>query len=196
MSKRFFIIMGRSGSGKGTQAALLKEKLAQAGFTDIQHVTTGGGFRTFIESDNFTAKHLKKITNAGGIGPEFMAIWVWVNILIDKIRENTTMILDGAPRRLTEAEALHGVFPFYGYDYPTVIYLDTSDAWATDKLVSRHRADDENKEDRERKMSWFFTEVLPCVAFYKNNPLYTFVHINGEKSIEEVHAEIIKKVGL
>ncbi len=194
MNKKFFILIGRSGSGKGTQAAFFEKLLKEKGCEDVKHTTTGGGFRALSARDLYTSRVSNELTLSGGLGPEFLAIWNWANIFIENISDNTTIILDGAPRRMIEVEALHGALNFYGYEKPVVVYLDVSEAWALEKLESRGREDDANKEERERKMKWFFDDVLPCVAFYKNNPLYEFVHINGEQSIEEVSEELKRKV--
>ena len=194
MQKKFFIIMGRSGSGKGTQALFLKEKLEKLHYGDVKHVTTGGGFRALSERGDYTSRKSLELTENGGLSPEFLAIWNWSNIFMQELKEDTTVILDGAPRRLIEVEALHNLFPFYGYEYPVVIYLDVSETWAVNKLASRLRADDASSEEREKKMKWFFDDVLPCVASFKNNPLYTFVRINGERSIEEVSKDIEAQV--
>jgi hypothetical protein len=43
-------------------------------------------------------------------------------------------------------------------------------------------------------MQWFAEYVLPCVSMYKDDPRSTFLHINGEQSIEDVSKEIIAKL--
>ncbi len=194
MEKNFFIIIGRSGSGKGTQATFLVNYLQRQGLNDVKHVTTGGGFRDFQSTTSYSAKRSLEVTGEGGLGPEFLAIWNWSNIFISEVGENTTIILDGAPRRLIEVEGLRSAITFYGYKKVSVIYLDVSEMWALDRLALRDRADDEEVSDRERKMKWFFDDVLPCIAYYKSNPLVTFIHINGEQSIEKVSEDLEKKL--
>ncbi len=194
MNKKFFILIGRSGSGKGTQAVFFQKLLEDKGYQDVRHITTGGGFRALSERDLYTSRVSKELTLSGGLNPEFLAIWNWANIFVENVSENTTIILDGAPRRMIEVEALQGALTFYGYQKPVVVYLDVSEAWAVERLEERGREDDANKEEKERKMKWFFDDVLPCVAFYKNNPLYEFIHVNGEQSIEDVRNELKNKL--
>lgn len=186
--------MGRSGSGKGTQADLLKEKFEKAGYGRVIHTTTGGGFRKFIESDSFASRQLKEIVNKGGLAPEFLAVWNWANIFIENFTGEDTIILDGAPRRLVEVEALHSAMHFFGYEHPIIINIDVSETWAKDKLASRGREDDKDLADMERKMQWYEEDVIPCLDHYAHNPLYKYLHINGEQTIEEVQSEIIKKL--
>ena len=43
-------------------------------------------------------------------------------------------------------------------------------------------------------MDWFDTEVMKSINFFKNNKNCNFIDINGEQTIEEVQAELNKKV--
>ncbi len=192
--KQFYIIFGRSGCGKGTQSQLLKKKLEAEGYGNVLYVTTGAGFREFISGSSYAAQTSRDITNNGGLNPSFLAIWNWSNIFIKHLSGTETVILDGAPRRIEEVAPLQNAVSFFGYTRTTIIYLDVSEAWAMDKLVSRGREDDNELHEQERKMKWFNEDMLPCVEFYKNDPSCTYVHINGEQSVEDVHKEITEKL--
>lgn len=194
MDKQFYILIGRSGSGKGTQALLLKEYLEKRGHTEVVHVTTGGSFRSFVEGSSHASEIAREINDTARLQPEFLAIWNWSNIFINTLKGGETVILDGAPRKPLEVSVLDGAISFFGYKPPTVIYIDVSETWACEKLSSRGRADDVGKEDQERKMSWFAEYVLPCIAMYKEDTRHTFIHINGEQSIGDVHKELIEKL--
>jgi adenylate kinase family enzyme len=196
MDKQFFIIIGRSGSGKGTQALLLKEYLEKKGARDVLHITTGGSFRAFVEGDSYAAGLARKINETAGLQPEFLAIWNWSNIFINSLKGDETVILDGAPRKPFEVSVLSGAMSFFGYKPATVVYIDVSETWACEKLASRGRADDTSKEDQERKMQWFADYVLPCVAMYKEDTRHTFIHVNGEQTIDDVFKEIVAKLEL
>ena len=193
MDKQFFIIIGRSGSGKGTQADLLKAHLEEKG-ASVEHITTGGGFRNFIQGNTYLAKQAQAVNVTGGLQPEFLAIWNWSNIFINSLKENDTVILDGAPRKVYEVQALHSAISFLGYKKPVAIYVDVSEGWAREKLLSRGRDDDKNVEDINRRLAWFESDVLPVVDMYMHDPRYKVLHINGEQSIDEVHQEIVEKL--
>lgn len=194
MTKKAIIIIGKSGSGKGTQAKILKEFLESRGYDDVHHLTTGGGFRAFVQGDTYTAALVRDRIGTGGLAPEFAAIWNWSNLFMQIIRKETTVILDGAPRKIVEVEPLHSAIQFYGYENPIVVYLDVSDTWSESKLKDRERADDATDEERKKKMDWFVTDVLPCIEYYMKNPFYSFVHVNGEQTIEEVAKELQEKI--
>ena len=211
MQKQFFILIGRSGCGKGTQAELLQKALEDPtsslgnskdyagqgkGITNVVHITTGGGFREFVARDTYVSGLARSVNDAGGLQPEFLAVWNWSNIFINTLKGGETIILDGAPRKPFEVHVLHSAITFLGYEKPTVIYVDVSEKWAKERLLGRGRDDDKNEAEIARRLGWFETEVLPTLDVYNNDPRYTILHINGEQTIEEVHAEIIQKLDL
>jgi adenylate kinase family enzyme len=81
MEKKCIILLGRSGGGKGTQAALLRDKLERDGYNPVHHITTGDGFRAFVKSDSYLASVARHVNDTGGLQPEFLAVWNWTNIL-------------------------------------------------------------------------------------------------------------------
>lgn len=194
MEKKFYIIMGRSGSGKGTQVELFKKYLEGKGFENVLHVTTGGGFRAFIQSEGHVADLAREVNDKGGLQPEFLAIWNWSNTFINSLKGNETVILDGAPRMPVELETLRTAIPFLSYNGATIIHLDVSETWAIEKLTSRGREDDKNNEAMLRKMTWFTDHVYPCIETYEKDSAYKFIRVNGEQTVEQVHAELVAKL--
>ncbi len=195
MEKQFFILIGRSGSGKGTQAALLQGALEDRGAKKVTHITTGGGFREFIQSGSYIANLAKEVNSTGGLQPEFLAVWSWSNIFIKTLTGDETIILDGAPRKPFEAGILHSAISFLGYQKPVVIYLDVSESGSREHIAGRGREDDKNEDDVTRRMNWFETDVLPTLDVYIHDPRYSVLHINGNQAIEDVHKEIMEKLG-
>lgn len=194
MEKQFIILMGRSGCGKGTQAALLKTSLENRGHEKVIHVTTGGGFREFMEQGSFISNLAKEVNATGGLQPEFLAVWNWSNIFINTLTGNETVILDGAPRKPFEASILHSAIEFAKYHNPVVIYLDVSESGSREHLQKRGREDDKSETSVNSRMNWFETDVLQTLDVYNNDPRYTVLHINGNQTIDEVHQEIMQKL--
>lgn len=189
MKKKVFIFIGRSGCGKGTQAKKLIEKLANIG-ESVYYVSTGDEFRRVFDMDTYTSNKLKGIVGSGLFAPTFTAVSMWTNALVRDLKEDQHIIIDGTPRSVEEAMTLDTVFPFYEAE-PVVLYVDVSREWATEKLFGRGRHDD-TKEGIDSRMDLFDTAIVPIVDMYKKRNTIPVLHINGEQSIDDVHAEIVK----
>jgi adenylate kinase family enzyme len=105
------------------------------------------------------------------------------------------VILDGAPRKPFEATILHSAIEFFKYRNPVVIYLDVSESGSREHLAKRGREDDVREDQVSSRMSWFETDVLPALEVYRNDPRYQVLHVNGNQTIDEVHQEIVEKLG-
>jgi adenylate kinase len=185
-----FIFIGRSGCGKGTQAELLKKELEATGEAPVFYLETGARFREFIKGASQTAAFARDIMHKSARQPDFLAIWNWSHLLVEEVHGKEHWIIDGTPRSRPEAEILDTAFPFYDRQNPTVVYLNVSRSWSEGRLRARGRADDKAVGDIAARLDWFDRDVMPAVEYYRANPRYTFLDINGERSIEEIHADI------
>lgn len=196
MNLKSFIFIGRSGCGKGTQIELLVNYLKDKDPEhDILQIYTGREFRNFIKGSDFTQKLSKSIYDVGGLMPEFLATYMWTKILVENYNGNQHVIFDGTPRKLHEAGALDSVFGFYYFDKPWVINIEISAEEAVKRLMLRKRLDD-NESDIKKRLNWYETDVAPTIDFYRNNPNYNFLTINGERTVDEIHDDIVKKMQL
>ncbi|MEK7208321.1 MAG: nucleoside monophosphate kinase [Patescibacteria group bacterium] len=195
-----FIFFGRSGCGKGTQAELLIKHLKRNDpAREVLSVETGRELRRFIDAftakENRSAELVKAVLDRGGLLPEFLPIWIWTKYFVEHVKGDEHWVLDGLSRRPSEAPVLDGAFKFYRREQPLVILMDVSRAWSLERLLARGRYDDSEAEINKR-LDWFDEQVAPTIAFFRNNPDYRFITINGEQTIEEVHREIIKALAL
>jgi len=196
-SLKTYIFIGRSGSGKGTQAKLLEEALKKRDpSSPIFYHETGQAFRKFIEGPlTYTQKKSKEIMEEGGLQPSFLAVLMWGNIFVEKIKGNEHIILDGTPRYLEEAKMLDSAFSFYGRT-AEIIYVDISEEEAVRRLTLRGREDDKELSDIRERMRWFEASVLSAIEYYKNHKEHKLFTIHGERETLEVHKDIVKQLGL
>ena len=196
MKQKAFILIGRSGCGKGTQSELIKKRLAGLDpERPMLSVQTGAEFREFIKGDSTTQKLSHAAYTADILQPEFLSVYMWINVLIREYKNGEHLMFDGTPRRRHEAGVLDSIFDFYGIEKPIVINVDVGAEWATTRLSARGRMDD-GKDDIAKRLAWYETDVVPTIEFYRNNPRYNFIQVNGERSVDEIHAEIVEKAGL
>ncbi len=194
MKPQTFLFIGRSGCGKGTQAALLIEKLKkQAPARPVFYLEMGQKFREFIKKEGYTNTLSHAIYEKGGLQPSFLTIYTWSDIFINGFEREHHLVVDGTPRRLDEARVLDGALAFYKREKPVLVHLKVSRAWSKEKLLARKRFDDTDA-DIEERIAWFDTDVAPAIEFYRGNPDYRFVEVSGEQPIEKVHADIISQI--
>jgi adenylate kinase len=122
------ILLGPPGSGKGTQAKLLEEKLL------IPHISTGNLFRGHIQQGTPLGLEAKKHIDAGQLVPDKLVL----NMLFERVSQKDCSkgyILDGFPRTLAQAQALQTFFQ--EKITPRVMNLELSDAEIIERLSHR-----------------------------------------------------------
>jgi adenylate kinase len=115
MSRLCLILFGAPGSGKGTQAKLLKQSLG------LPHISTGDMLRERVARRDELGLQVESILQSGGLVPD-----VTVNALVaDRIEQPDSkpgFILDGYPRTVSQAEILAEVLRSRGIR-TVVVYL-------------------------------------------------------------------------
>lgn len=195
MAPQTFIFVGPSGCGKGTQVDLLKAYLREKTPLIPQFSSyTGERFRAFINGETLASKRAKEIQDAGGLQPEFIAVYLWADNLIRNLTGEEHLFIDGSPRKIAEAMVLDSALQFFRREPVHLILVNVSDAEARRRLLLRGRHDD-SEEDITRRLGWYTAEVVPAVEYLKKLPRYRFHDINGERTSAEVHQTIVNAIG-
>ena len=95
-----YIFIGRSGCGKGTQASLLIESLANSSDKKTIYLETGKRFRKFIEGNSLANKLSKQLMDESKSQPAFLAIRMWADALVEEFSGEENVVFDGTPRSL------------------------------------------------------------------------------------------------
>lgn len=194
-SPQTFVFIGRSGCGKGTQASILIEEIKKRDSRELFYLETGQSFRNFIATGNYSANLSKVINEAGGLQPEFLAVWAWAHLLVEQMKDDMHLVIDGTPRKPHEAQVFDSAMKFYKREKPCIVYINVSSDWSRERLLARGRGDD-NREDIDARLKWFDTDVIPAIEFFRNNNDYRFIEVNGEQSVEDVSKELLEKIKL
>jgi adenylate kinase family enzyme len=196
MTPQPILLFGRAGSGKGTQAQLLMEYLkTHDAERKCLYLETGQKLRDFIVQDNHSAQLTKEVIKTGGLMPPFMPIWLWTSFLVENFTGDEHLVFDGLCRRRYESPILDTALQFYKRESVVVIIINTSNEWSMERALERGRSDDDLSEIKKR-LEWFDTEVVSAIQYFRDNPKYTILDINGEQTIEEVNKEIMEKLNL
>ncbi len=110
-------MVGAPGAGKGTQAALLSERLG------MPHVASGDLFRAHIKGGTALGKKVKSYLESGALVPDALT----VQMITDRLAEpdaTVGAVLDGFPRTRPQAEALDAMVTKMGGQVTDALYVD------------------------------------------------------------------------
>lgn len=218
MKNQIVIFLGKSGSGKGTQAKLLQKKFG------LDYIGSGDLLRARGKKEDFTGKKIAKILVRGKLIPTPAIFKLW----LDKIEELKNkkklkgFIMDGNPRKIMEAYLIDEALEFYEWGKNVkilLIHISNKEAiWRLTKrrickkckkiipFVGQFRKikkcsrcggqligrSDDTIEAVKNRLKWFKTEVQPIINYYRKTG--RLIKINGEQSIENVFKDILKVI--
>jgi adenylate kinase len=212
---QIFILLGRSGCGKGTQAKLLLESF------NLSYLSSGDLLRERSQEGDFTGEKLKKVMDGGDLVPTPIMFSVWAK-KIEGLKQKVDkqgLVIDGSPRSLGEAKLMDSVFKWYEWSQVKIFLLDISEEEALGRLTKRRickkcgrlipwvgefkklkkcdkcggeletRFDDKPKAIKAR-LDFYNKDVQPAVDYYQKQG--RLMKIDGEQSIDDVYKEIKK----
>ncbi|HVM73829.1 MAG TPA: nucleoside monophosphate kinase [Candidatus Paceibacterota bacterium] len=187
---------GISGSGKGTQANLLKDYLNKNDPThDVSHAEMGNFLRQYWEENTLISGRVKEIMLAGGLVPSFVAIYMLARYFDTTIKGDEHFIFDGTCRRIEQSVAVDEISRFYGRKDLHVISLNLSKDAARQRLVTRGRSDDASEEALNTRFQWYNDNVIPSME--KLRELGWHIHvIEGEPDVDTIHKNILTALQL
>lgn len=192
MKYRNFVLIGRSGCGKGTQAKMLMETVG-----NLVRISTGDLFRKLEKTGSATAKKISDILKGGGLPFDDIATTLWMHEIAHNVKEEQGFILDGAPRRLNEAHNFDRFMEFLEQKEETaVILLDVSREEATRRLLERAKSEkryDDTPGAIKNRMDYYENRSSEVADFYEREG--RLISINGEQSVEKIRADILEHIG-
>ncbi|QTE29065.1 adenylate kinase [Pengzhenrongella sicca] len=185
MSARL-IIMGPQGSGKGTQAARLAERIG------VPAISTGDIFRANVKGDTELGRRAKVIMDAGDLVPDEIT-----NAMVrDRLAEQDAaggFILDGYPRTAEQVVALDAVLEESGGTLDAVVELTAPREELMERLHKRAgvegRADDTEDAIR-RRLEIYAEQTAPLTSAYGERKL--LVTVNGIGEVDEVTERVLE----
>lgn len=121
------ILLGAPGSGKGTIASKLAGEDAR-----FKHVSSGDLLRGAIAAGTAAGKEAKDYMDKGNLVPDAL-IAQMIKDVIAETQGEVTMLLDGFPRNVAQAEILEKT----GAPVKRVILVDVPDSIIADRIAGR-----------------------------------------------------------
>ncbi|WP_025737567.1 adenylate kinase [Mycobacterium genavense] len=177
------VLLGPPGAGKGTQSEKLSEKLG------IPQISTGDLFRSNIEQGTKLGLEAKRYLDAGDLVPSDLTNQLVDDRLNDQDAANG-FILDGYPRSIEQAKALHEMLGRRGTDIDAVLEFRVSEDELLQRLKGRGRADD-TEEIILNRMKVYRDETAPLLEYYRDE-LKT---VDAVGPVDEVFARALRALG-
>lgn len=181
------IILGRQGSGKGTQSARICEK------TGVVHVSTGDILRQAVADQTELGKQAEAIMASGGlVGDDTMIPLVEERLSQPDVVANG-FLLDGFPRTMPQAE---GLAYMEGVTIDVVINLDVPVDEVTKRMMDRGREDD-TEEGIRRRLDLYEAETEgPLREWATRLGIWTVVDgLGSEEQVADRIAAVLADLG-
>jgi adenylate kinase len=182
------LMMGPPGSGKGTQASRIADKLG------IVAISTGDIFRYNVKEMTELGKEAKKYMDNGDFVPDE----VTNRMVADRIRQSDAehgFLLDGYPRTAGQVEALDGFLTEDGQALTVVMELTVPD----EELVARllNRADSEGRADDtaeviQHRLDLYHEQTEAVIESYVSRGIVA--RVDGTGQIDDITERLLQAV--
>lgn len=182
------LLMGRPGSGKGTQAAMLAQKL---GWT---HFSTGDRFKVLRDEESALGRSVRDAYDAGKLLPDWFATYLFEDTVLS-MDPGSSLVSEGYPRSVSQAETFDEILTWLNRPYK-VFDLVVPDEVVTQRMLKRaetvHRPDSATAEQIEARLRTYEEHTAPVLDFFRKKDL--LITIDGTQTPEEVEAAILARI--
>jgi adenylate kinase len=179
------VLLGAPGSGKGTQAEFLAAALG------VPAISTGAMLRDAVALGSALGGRVEGIMASGALVDDELMAEV-VRERLGRPDAAAGFLLDGYPRTTGQAATLDSILAERRESLDAVVMLDVPEPVLVGRAVARQRADDREEVVRER-LRVYREKTEPLVEHYASRNLLR--RVDGEKSVGEVTAAILKMLG-
>jgi adenylate kinase len=208
---RYVVLLGPPASGKGTQAAMLREAL------NLPHVASGDLFRENLKNETELGKKARVYMDRGELVPDDVTI----GMVMDRLRRPDCAggaLLDGFPRTIAQAEALERALAEKGQRISLVPNITVPDEVLVERVSGRrlcrtcgesyhvifnppkqpgvcdndggelYQRDDDQPETVRQRLSVYWEQTSPLIGYYRDQGV--LVEVDGDQSIDSVAADL------
>ncbi|TDI95004.1 MAG: adenylate kinase [Caldithrix sp.] len=202
------ILIGPPGSGKGTQAKRIVDKL------NIPHISSGDMLREAVSNETPLGKEVKSYMTKGALVPDNLVI----KMMVERIGQpdaRSGFLLDGFPRTLTQSEALDKALLTTNVRIDYVLLIKVPDEEIIERNTGRRidlktgqiyhlkfdpppaeiasrviQRDDDLEETVKYRLEKYHADTEPLIPYYEKQDLVR--KVSGVGSLEEVKERLFK----
>ncbi len=204
------VLLGPPGAGKGTQAKRLAEKMKAL------HLSSGDILRAEKAAGSELGKEAAGYMERGELVPDDLIIKMMLNRMTAS--DGKSIILDGFPRTLPQAEALDEGLNRHGLKIDAVVNIDVPDGEVERRMTGRRscptcgavyhlefappktagkcdkdgsdlvQRPDDTPEVVQRRLQTYHQQTQPLVDYYSRHGLVK--DVDGTQSPDQVQAEV------
>jgi adenylate kinase len=204
------IVLGPLGSGKGTQARLIAEKL------NLFYIETGKFLRELAKSDSSIDERINK---KGILLPDEEIFSLLTKHIEDKSQTRENLLLEGYPRSVKQYELLKEWLAKESQQIDKAIFLEISEKESIRRTSARkidrktgkiynlitnppgldvdtnnlYQRPDDKPEAIKKRLDWFKDSVLPLVDVFEKEGILE--RVDGERPIETIFEDILSRLG-
>ncbi len=203
------LVLGALGSGKGTQARLIAEKL------NLFYFESGKFLRELAKSDSSIDERINK---KGELLPDKEIFSLLTKHIEDKNPTRESLLLEGYPRSIKQYELLKKWLAEKSQQIDKAIYLEISEKESIRRTSARkidrrtgkiynlitnppgsdvdtndlYQRPDDKPEAIKKRLDWFKDCVLPLVDVFEKEGILE--RVNGERPIEVIFKDILSRL--
>ncbi len=212
---KYVILLGPPASGKGTQAARLRDHLA------LSHVASGDLFRYNLKNATPLGLQAKTYMDRGALVPDDLTIAMVLDRLAQPDCANGAL-LDGFPRTLAQAAALDTALAANGVHIGRVLNVIVPDEALIARVTGRrlcrtcgepyhiqfkqpqqpgicdldggelYQRDDDTVATVGNRLRVYWEQTSPLIAYYRERGI--LVDIDGDRAMEDVTASLLTAI--
>jgi adenylate kinase len=188
MKYRTILLFGAPGAGKGTQGKVLGT------IPNFFHCACGDVFRS-LKSDSTVGQVFIEYSSRGQLVPDQPTIDLWRYFIDGSTKtgrfhpEQDTLVLDGIPRNVPQAEMLKDTLDVVGIFYLRCTHPENLIQRLQRRALKENRLDDANLDVIRHRLKTYERETKPVLDFYGKSVLH---RINADQSPAKVLIDILK----
>lgn len=183
------LIIGPPGSGKGTQAERISERLG------VVAISTGDIFRAHVKGGTPLGVEATRYMDAGDFVPDSVTNEMVRNRLSQDDAGNG-FVLDGYPRTVAQVDYLDGILTAGEQELGVVLQLTADDGELVSRLLGRAREtgrSDDNESVIRHRLDLYHQQTEAVVARYAGRGI--LAQVDGIGGIGDVTDRVLSSIG-